>query len=192
MAKTLDELREKLSECRGCGLCESRTNVVFGTGCPSPGILLIGEGRGKNEDEQGEPFVGRSGQLMDKMLEYVGLSRKENIYIANIVKCRPPQNRDPAPEEISACIGHLREQTALINPRIIVCVGRISACTVISKDFKVTKDHGVFYKRGNYLLMGTFHPAALLRNPALKGPALEDMLLLRAKAEELGLLPRRD
>ncbi len=124
---------------------------------------------------------------MDKMLEYAGLSRKKNIYIANMVKCRPPQNRDPAPGEIEACIGWLRNQVAILRPAIIVCIGRVAAVSLIQKDFKVTKQHGQFIEKNGVLMMGTFHPAALLRNPVSKPAAMEDLLGLAAKAKELGL-----
>ena len=161
--------------------------MVFGVGAPGAKIMLVGEGPGENEDLQGEPFVGRSGQLMDKMLEYAGLSRKKNIYIANMVKCRPPQNRDPAPGEIEACIGWLRNQVAILRPAIIVCIGRVAAVSLIQKDFKVTKQHGQFIEKNGVLMMGTFHPAALLRNPVSKPAAMEDLLGLAAKAKVLGL-----
>jgi len=183
----MDQLREEVLQCRKCGLCATRNNVVFGTGAPGAKIMLIGEGPGENEDLQGEPFVGRSGQLLDKMLEYAGLSRKKNVYIANMVKCRPPQNRDPAPDEIAACIDWLRSQTAILRPAIIVCVGRVAAVSLIQKDFKVTKQHGQFIEKNGTLMMGTFHPAALLRNPVSKPAAMEDLLGLVAKAKELGL-----
>ena len=187
MYDNLDELRTAALQCQNCGLCATRNNVVFGVGPADAKILLIGEGPGENEDKQGEPFVGRSGQLLDKMLEYAGLSRKKNIYIANMVKCRPPQNRDPAPEEIEACMGWLRNQTAILRPSIIICIGRIAAVSLIRKDFKVTKEHGQFIDKNGTLMMGTFHPAALLRNPVNKPAAMEDLLGLAAKAKELGL-----
>lgn len=185
--ENLDELREEVLECQNCGLAATRRNVVFGVGAPGAKILLIGEGPGENEDKQGEPFVGRSGQLLDKMLEYAGLSRKKNIYIANMVKCRPPQNRDPAPDEIAACMGWLRNQTAILRPAIIVCIGRIAAVSLIQKDFKVTKQHGQFIEKNGTLMTGTFHPAALLRNPVNKPAAMEDLLGVAKKAQELGL-----
>lgn len=187
MYQDLDQLREEVLQCKNCGLCATRHNVVFGVGAPGAKIMLVGEGPGENEDLQGEPFVGRSGQLMDKMLEYAGLSRKKNIYIANMVKCRPPQNRDPAPGEIDACIGWLRNQVAILRPAIIVCIGRVAAVSLIQKDFKVTKQHGQFIEKNGTLMMGTFHPAALLRNPVSKPAAMEDLLGLAAKAKELGL-----
>jgi uracil-DNA glycosylase family 4 len=188
MYDNLEQLRQEALQCRNCGLCTGRHNVVFGVGHPDARIMLIGEGPGENEDLQGEPFVGRSGQLMDKMLEYAGFSRKTNIYIANMVKCRPPQNRDPAPEEIAACLPWLRNQVSIIRPAVIVCVGRIAATSLIQKDFKVTKQHGQFIDKNGTLMMGTFHPAALLRNPANKPAAMEDLLALAAKAREMGIL----
>jgi DNA polymerase len=147
--------------------------------------MLIGEGPGKNEDEQGEPFVGRGGILLDKMLDAVGLSRRKNVFIANMVKCRPPQNRDPMPDETESCLPFLREQVRIISPRIIVCVGRIAAQRLIDPDFRVTKQHGVFIEKNGIVMMGTLHPAALLRNPSQKPMAFEDWLALREKILEL-------
>ena len=181
MLTDFNELKQCVMSCRKCPLAETRTNVVFGTGNPMAKVMFIGEGPGANEDLQGEPFVGRAGQLLDRMLEAIDLSRNSNIYIANMVKCRPPQNRDPSPEEVSACIGWLRNQVYVIKPSIIVCLGRIASCSIIDKDFKVTKQHGQFFSRGGTLLMGTFHPAALLRNPKSKPEAMEDFYLLRDK-----------
>ena len=178
-------LREECLDCRRCSLASTRTHVVFGVGCTDAEIMLIGEGPGANEDLQGEPFVGRGGQLLDKMLAAVGLSREKNIYIANIVKCRPPKNRDPLPEEQEACIAHLREQVSLIRPKIIVCLGRIAACRLIDPDFKVTRQHGQFVTKHGVLMMGTFHPAALLRNPAQKPDGFADFLALRDKIGEV-------
>ena len=146
----------------------------------------MGEGPGENEDLQGEPFVGRGGQLLDKLLAAVDLDRKSNIYITNIVKCRPPQNRDPRPEEQEACIGWLRNQFALIRPKILVCLGRIAGQKLIKPDLKITKEHGIFFEKGGTLMMATLHPAALLRNPAQKPAAFEDYLKLREKIDELG------
>lgn len=186
MTENFDELRTSCLDCRKCGLCETRTNVVFGVGNEEADVLFIGEGPGENEDLTGEPFVGRGGQLLDKMLAAVDLDRKKNIYIANIVKCRPPKNRDPQPEEQEACINWLRNQVALIKPKIIVCLGRIAAAKIIKPDIKITKEHGIFFERGNMLLMGTLHPAALLRNPNNKPDAFEDFLKLRDKMLELG------
>ena len=184
MFENWEELKENCLNCRKCSLCEVRSNVVFGVGNPCAKVMFIGEGPGRNEDLQGEPFVGAGGQLLDKYLAAVDLDRRTNIYIANIVKCRPPQNRDPAPEEQDACIGWLRAQTAILKPRVIVCLGRIAACRIISPDFRVTRQHGVFTERNGVWLMGTFHPAALLRNPAQKPDAFADFLALRDRLRE--------
>mgnify|MGYP005808683943 FL=1 len=187
MFDNFEELRENCLNCRQCGLCETRTNVVVGVGNPRSKVMFIGEGPGENEDLQGEPFVGRGGQLLDKMLAAVDLDRKTNVYIANIVKCRPPQNRDPLPEEQEACIGWLRNQVALIRPKIIVCLGRIAAMRIIKPDMKITREHGQFFEKNGTLMMATLHPAALLRNPNQKPAAFEDFLKLREKIDELRL-----
>lgn len=187
MFDNFEELRENCLNCRRCGLCETRTNVVVGVGNPRSKVMFIGEGPGENEDLQGEPFVGRGGQLLDKMLAAVDLDRKTNVYIANIVKCRPPKNRDPLPEEQEACIGWLRNQVALIRPKIIVCLGRIAAMRIIKPDMKITREHGQFFEKNGTLMMATLHPAALLRNPNQKPAAFEDLLKLREKIDELRL-----
>lgn len=180
-----EQLKNDCMGCTKCPLAATRTKLVFGVGNENAKVLFIGEGPGANEDLQGEPFVGRGGQLLDKFLAAVDLDRKKNIYIANMVKCRPPQNRDPSPEEQNECIGWLREQTRLLKPKIIVCLGRISATRLISPDFKVTKQHGQFFDKNGTLMMGTFHPAALLRNPNQKPEALEDFIALREKIMEV-------
>ena len=185
MAQTLSELRAELLNCQKCRLCEQRTNVVFGTGPENARVMLIGEGPGQREDELGEPFVGRAGILLDKMMDAVGLSRQTNVFIANMVKCRPPQNRDPQPDETETCLPYLREQFKLIRPKIIVCLGRIAAQRLISPDFKVTKQHGEFFDQKGTLMMGTLHPAAILRNPNQKPAAFEDWLKLREKIMEV-------
>ena len=153
---TLDELEIKCKNCTKCDLCEGRTNLVFGIGKKDADIMLIGEGPGENEDLQGQPFVGRSGQLLDKFLASVDLSRDKNVYIANMVKCRPPKNRDPKPEEQDMCINWLRKQFKIIKPKIVVCVGRISAQKLIDKNFKVTQQHGQFIDKNGTLFMGTY------------------------------------
>ena len=180
-------LKSACETCTGCPLYETRNHVVFGVGNPDAELLFIGEAPGENEDLQGEPFVGRAGQLLDLYLNGIGLDRKENIYIANILKCRPPKNRDPKPEETKACLPWLRELVKIMRPKIIVCVGRISAQVIISPECRVTKEHGVFFERNGTLLMGTFHPAALLRDPRRKGDAFEDFLKLQDKIKELGI-----
>ena len=185
MAQTLSELKAELSNCQKCRLCEQRTNVVFGTGPENARVMLIGEGPGQREDELGEPFVGRAGILLDKMMDAVGLSRQTNVFIANMVKCRPPQNRAPQPDETEPCLPYLREQFKLIRPKIIGCLGRIAAQRLISPDFKVTKQHGEFFDKKGTLMMGTLHPAAILRNPNQKPAAFEDWLKLREKIMEV-------
>ena len=185
MYKDWESLKKDCSSCRRCALADTRTNLVFGVGNEKAEVMFIGEGPGYNEDMQGEPFVGRGGQLLDKYLEHINLDRHKNIYIANMVKCRPPENRDPSEEEQDCCIEWLREQTRLIRPKIMVCLGRISAKRLISKDFKVTVQHGQFIEKGGILFMGTFHPAALLRNPNNKPAALEDFLALQEKIKEV-------
>ena len=183
----LTALKSDCLLCRSCPLESTRTNVVFGVGNENADIMFVGEGPGENEDLKGEPFVGKAGQLLDKYLAVIDLDRKKNVYIANIVKCRPPKNRDPLPEEQEACIPWLRAQTRLIKPKIIVCLGRIAAQRLIDPEFRVTKQHGQFIKKGNILFMGTFHPAALLRNEAQKPDALSDFSALREKIAELGI-----
>ena len=187
MIENFDQLRETVLSCKNCKLHETRTNVVFGVGNPHAKVMFIGEGPGENEDLQGIPFVGRGGQLLDKLLAHIDLSRETNVYIANMVKCRPPKNRDPERDEMDACMGYLRNQVYLLRPKIIVCLGRVSACSLIDPKFKVTRQHGTFFERNGILMMGTFHPAALLRNPVSKPAAMEDLLGLAAKAKELGL-----
>lgn len=185
MAITWESLEAQCRACTKCKLHETRTNVVFGTGVRDAEVLFVGEGPGENEDLQGEPFVGRGGKLLDKYLDVIGLDREKNIYIGNMVKCRPPQNRDPLPDEQEACIGWLRAQFKLLSPKIIVCLGRVAAQRLIDPAFKVTKQHGQFIEKNGTIMMGTFHPAALLRNPTQKPAALEDFLALRDKIQEI-------
>lgn len=185
MIDNWNELKEQCLNCKKCGLCETRTNVVFGVGNPNAEVMFIGEGPGENEDLQGEPFVGRGGKLLDKMLYSVDLSREENIYIANIVKCRPPKNRDPKPEEQVACTDWLRNQYKLINPKIIVCLGRIASAKIIKPDIKITKEHGLFFKKGDVLMMPMLHPAAVLRDPRKRPEAFRDFQILREKIKEI-------
>ena len=181
----LQTLQQECLACRRCGLCESRTHVVFGQGAPDAEVLFVGEGPGANEDAQGLPFVGRSGQLLDHYLEAVDLDRQKNVYIANIVKCRPPQNRDPLPEEWDACLPWLREQFRIIRPKIVVCLGRIAAQRLIRPDISVTKEHGLFEEKNGVWFMATLHPAALLRNPSQKPLAFGDFVALREKIHEV-------
>lgn len=185
MYHTWDELEQACTDCHKCALCETRHHVVVGVGKKDAEVLFIGEGPGENEDLQGEPFVGRGGQLLDKMLHAIELDRNNNIYIANIVKCRPPQNRDPLPQEQEACIDWLRNQVVLMKPKIIVCLGRIAAMRIMKPDIKITKEHGEFFEKNGILMMATLHPAALLRNPNQKPGAFADFLRLRDKIKEL-------
>ena len=171
--------------CQRCPLHTTRHNVVFGQGVENAEVLFVGEGPGQSEDEQGLPFVGRSGQLLDKYLFAIDLDRASNCYIANIVKCRPPQNRDPLPAESEACMPWLREQFRLLRPKIVVCLGRIAAQRMIRADFSVTKEHGTFIEKNGILFMGTFHPAALLRQPQNKPEAFGDFVALRDKIHEV-------
>ncbi len=160
--RSWEELYSACSQCNACPLGNTRTNLVFGTGNKSADLMFVGEAPGEQEDLTGIPFVGRAGQLLDKYLYAVDIPR-EDVYIANILKCRPPKNRDPEPTEEDACIGYLREQLQLIQPKIIVCLGRISAMRLIRPDFKITREHGQFFKKGDYLLTAVYHPSALLR-----------------------------
>ena len=185
MDERWEALRQSCLACTGCALAQTRTNVVFGVGNPNAEIMFIGEGPGENEDLQGEPFVGRAGKLLDDMLEIIDLSRKKNIYIANMVKCRPPKNRDPLNTEQDACIDYLRNQVALIKPKIIVCLGRISAMRVIREDFKITQEHGKWFEKNGVWTMALYHPAALLRDPRRKPEAFEDLKILQAKIREV-------
>ncbi len=187
MYQTWEELEAACLGCEKCGLCKGRTHVVFGMGNRESQVMFVGEGPGEQEDIQGLPFVGRSGQLLDKMLDAVDLDRKKNIYIGNIVKCRPPQNRDPLPEEQETCIGWLRNQVALLRPKVIVCLGRIAAMKLIRPDFRITREHGQFFEKNGVLMMATLHPAALLRDPGKKPGAFEDFLRLRGQLDELGI-----
>ena len=185
--QTWEQLEQSCLSCTGCGLCETRHNVVFGVGKRDTDVLFVGEGPGEQEDLQGEPFVGPAGKLLDDMLSILDLDRKENCYIANIVKCRPPRNRDPLETEQEACIGYLRNQVTLIQPKIIVCLGRIAAKKLIDPDFRITRQHGQWFRRGEFWMMATFHPSALLRDVSKRPEAFDDLMSLRAKMKELGI-----
>lgn len=184
MYTSLKELKNEVAQCQKCGLFELRKNTVFGEGNPNADIMFIGEGPGRDEDLLGRPFVGRAGVLLDKMLGCIGFTRND-VYIANIIKCRPPLNRDPEPNEAEACIGFLRAQAAIIKPRIIVCLGRISAKYILDKDIKIMRDRGKLHEVKGFFIMPTFHPAALLRNEHLKKDAYKDLLAIRKKYDEL-------
>ena len=179
-----EALRQECLRCHACTLAEKRTNVVFGVGREDAEVLFIGEAPGANEDIQGEPFVGRGGKLLDDMLAMIGLHR-QNIYITNSVKCRPPENRDPLNTEKDACRGYLRAQVRLMKPKIIVCLGRISAMELIKPDFKISREHGQFFDRSGTLMMALYHPAALLRDPRKKPETFEDLKRLQEKIAEV-------
>ncbi len=174
-----NDLEARCRDCQNCPLGKTRTHLVFGVGNREADLMFVGEAPGQAEDEQGIPFVGAAGQLLDRYLYAVDIPR-ESVYIANILKCRPPRNRDPLPEEEDACIGYLREQVRLIQPRIIVCLGRISAMRLIRPDYRITRDHGQFVRKGGILMTAVYHPAALLRDASKK----EDMLLDMERIKE--------
>lgn len=179
-----EALRRECMRCGGCGLSQTRSHVVFGDGSETAEVLLVGEGPGQSEDEQGVPFVGKAGRLLDDMLEMIGLDRA-SVYIANTVKCRPPQNRDPLNVELAACRGWLDRQIALLRPKILVCLGRIAAKELIREDFRITAEHGQWFERDGMALMATFHPSALLRDPAKRPDAFQDMKGLQEKVRAL-------
>lgn len=180
-----NELEKMCSNCTRCGLCDTRHNVVFGVGPKDADVMFIGEGPGEQEDLKGEPFVGPAGKLLDDMLSIIDLSR-ENCYIANIVKCRPPRNRDPLETEQDACIDYLRNQVALIQPKIIVCLGRISAMRLIKPDFRITREHGTWTEKGGIWMSAIYHPSALLRDVAKRPETFDDLIRLREKIREIG------
>jgi len=168
------ELKLEVNDCRKCRLAKTRKKIVFGMGNPYAGIMIIGEGPGQQEDEQGLPFVGKSGQLLDKILDACGFTRSEHVFIANIVKCRPPENREPAPDEREACIGYLLRQIEMIDPKIIILLGRTALQGLIGGGLKVTQQRGQWLTWKNIEIMTTYHPSALLRNPNLKPEAWND------------------
>ncbi len=184
MIRSFEQLRSEILACQKCGLYKTRKNAVMGEGNPRAMVMFIGEGPGRDEDELGRPFVGRAGQLLDKMLGSIGFTRND-VYIANILKCRPPGNRDPEPEEAEACIGYLRAQVAMIRPKILVCLGRISAGYILGQPVHITQDRGIWYEAKGFFMMPTYHPAALLRNEPWKKDAYRDLLAIRTKYEEL-------
>ncbi len=178
------ELEQACVNCRRCPLGETKRNTVLERGSRTAVLMFVGEAPGEKEDETGIPFVGPAGQLFDKYLAAVGIDREE-IYVCNILKCRPPHNRDPLPEEQEHCIAYLREQVRLVKPQMIVCLGRIAAMRLISPDFRITRDHGKFFKKGNFLMSALYHPSALLRDPSKKEDNLRDMLAVAERYREL-------
>ena len=179
-----EELSRQCMSCTKCGLCQTRTNVVFGVGPQNADIMFVGEGPGEQEDLQGEPFVGAAGKLLDEMLSIIDLGR-HNCYIANIVKCRPPRNRDPQDEEQEACISYLRNQVALIRPKIIVCLGRVAAKKLIDPDFRITQQHGNWFCSNGVWMTAIYHPSALLRDLSKRPETFDDLLNIREKYKEV-------
>lgn len=175
---TWESLKRDCAGCRCCSLGETRHKLVFGVGNAQAEVMLIGEGPGEQEDLQGVPFVGPAGKLLDDMLEMIDLDRQK-VYIANIVKCRPPRNRDPLNVEQEACRPWLDRQIALVNPKIIVCLGRIAATALIREDFRITREHGQWFDRDSRRLMATYHPSALLRDVDKRPEAFMDLRALR-------------
>ena len=179
-----DDLKKECLNCSKCSLCQTRTNVVFGVGPQNADIMFVGEGPGEQEDLKGEPFVGAAGKFLDDMLSIIDLGR-HNCYIANIVKCRPPKNRDPLEEEQSACIDYLRNQVALIRPKIIVCLGRVAAKKLIDPDYRITRDHGQWICSNGVWMTAIYHPSALLRDLSKRPETFEDLINIRNKYREV-------
>ena len=178
------QLQEDIHACHKCRLCETRNNVVPGEGNTHARLMFIGEGPGRDEDLQGRPFVGRSGELLTRMIHAIGLERDE-VYICNIVKCRPPQNRNPEPDEAAACLNYLRAQVALVRPQVIVLLGKVACRYTLNQEISVMRDHGKWFERKGTWFMPTFHPSALLRDPSKKRDAWEDFQKIRDKLSEL-------
>lgn len=184
----LDEIRSEIGDCTRCKLAKSRIHIVFGEGNPAAELMFVGEGPGEQEDLHGRPFVGKAGQLLDRMIAAIGLERS-HVYIANVVKCRPPGNRNPQPDEIESCQGFLLKQIQSIGPKVIVALGKFSAQTLLQSDVRISDLRGKFHSFRNTQLMPTFHPAYLLRNPDAKKEAWQDLQLV---AKMLGLeIPKR-
>lgn len=184
--RNTDSWEQLERDCRGCMRCplgQSRHSLVFGDGNPHARVMLIGEGPGEQEDRQGLPFVGPAGQLLDTMLAIVDLDRTK-VYIANMVKCRPPHNRDPEQFEMDACSEWLDRQIKLVRPKIIVCVGRIAGKGLLRADLRITREHGTWQERQGIVWMATFHPSALLRDPSKRPDAFEDLMVLRSLIRE--------
>lgn len=184
MRASWPELMEQLSGCTRCRLCRGRTNIVPGEGDPCADLMFVGEGPGQEEDRQGRPFVGPSGELLTRMIHAIGMERSE-CYIANVVKCRPPGNRNPAPDEAAACLDYLRMQTVLVRPKIIVLLGKVAASTLLREEIFITRDHGMWFERKGIYFMPTYHPSALLRDPGKKREAWEDFKKVRDRLRTL-------
>jgi DNA polymerase len=183
--ETLTDFYGKIKNCKKCHLCKSRTNLVFGVGNQNAKVMFVGEAPGREEDLQGEPFVGRAGQLLDKILAAINFKRDE-VYIANILKCRPPENRDPLPDEIQTCEPHLLEQIRIIQPQIICALGRIAAQALLKTKLPLGQLRGKIHAYHKVKFLVTYHPAALLRYPQYKRPTWEDMKVLRKEYDNLG------
>lgn len=181
-----EHLQDACNQCTACGLCETRHNVVFGVGNRNAELMFVGEGPGEQEDLQGIPFVGPAGKFLDEMLSIIDIDRT-SCYIANIVKCRPPHNRDPHEEEQEACIDFLRNQFSLIRPKVIVCLGRIAAMKLIDPSFRITRMHGTWIQKNGVWMTALYHPSALLRDPSKRPETFDDLLRLRTKLRELGI-----
>ncbi len=182
---TIEELNAKILRCTRCGLARTRNNVVPGMGVMNPQVLVIGEGPGYDEDMQGLPFVGKAGLLLDRMLAAIGLDRKTNCYIANIVKCRPPENRNPLPDEQAACFSFLETQIHILKPKMILCMGKIAIEKLLGQEIAITQKHGEFFEYNGIPVMPTYHPSALLRNEQLKRPAWEDLKKFKRRLDEI-------
>ena len=181
-----EALRESCMGCTRCGLCETRHNVVFGVGNENADVMFVGEGPGEQEDLQGVPFVGAAGKLLDEMLSIIDISRERNCYIANIVKCRPPRNRDPQTQEQDACMDYLRNQIALVQPKILVCLGRIAAKGLIDPEYRITREHGTWVQKDGIWMTAIYHPSALLRDVSKRPETFDDLLSIRSKIREVG------
>ena len=178
------EFTQQLAGCEKCRLCQTRTNIVPGEGSYTADLMFIGEGPGRDEDRLGRPFVGASGELLTRMIHAIGIERTDT-YICNVVKCRPPQNRNPEPDEAQACLPFLRAQVALIRPKVIVLLGKVACQYTLGETFSIMREHGVWRERKGIWFMPTLHPAALLRDPANKRLAWDDFQKVREKLREL-------
>ena len=184
MYENWEELEKAIKDCKKCKLCTGRKNIVFGTGNKNADIMFIGEGPGADEDIQGEPFVGRAGQLMNKAFEALDIKREE-VYIANIVKCRPPQNRNPETDEANACIDYLKNQVLLVKPKIIVLLGSVALKNILGDEYGITDSRGKWIEKKGICYMPTFHPAALLRDESKKIDFWKDLKLVKEKSKEI-------
>lgn len=182
MYEKMEELKETIKNCNKCKLCQKRNNIVFGAGNENADIMFIGEGPGGDEDIQGIPFVGKAGQLMNKAFDVVGIEREE-VYIANIVKCRPPNNRDPEQDEVIECINYLRNQVIIVKPKIIVLLGRIALQNILGKQYKITSARGEWVEKKGIMYIPTWHPAALLRDETKKIDFIDDLKQVIKMAE---------